>query len=204
MSPKDHRCQFTGPSGRRCKLPRAKGHDSLCFNHWRRDRKLNGEPDPDAEATVARALGFRTELRTRVAVNDLLAKLFSLRARKLVSARDATILAYIAQLILQTLPGVQHEYSQVHDFGAWDHILRKALEDVGISATPEPEPQPARRSRRRASRAQDEGLPASSRQFAQQVFSRLANRLAEPAQEPSPETESLEAEEEVPEYATPD
>jgi hypothetical protein len=184
-------CTHIRADGKRCALPRAANHDSLCLHHLRLADDYAPAQDPGADALVARKLGSLTDLKTRTAVNDALAKLFTLRARKLISARDTAILAYIAQLLLQTLPGVQHEYTQVHEFGGWDLILRKALEHAGIPAPPEPAP--VRRSRRRSSRADSPALPASSREFAQQVFSRLADRLASPAQ-PVPEQDDESAE----------
>jgi hypothetical protein len=173
--PKNNRCRFTSSDGRRCRLIRAEGHASLCLKHWRLDQGTSDREtqSPEAAAVLAEVLGSGAKLNTETAVNDALSKLFMLRARKQVSARDTALFAYIIQLLLQTLNGAHNEFTRIHDYAAWNQIVEKAIQDASSTGDEfgaeddAPEPKPKAKRRRKVARTR--------REFAEQVSADLAS-----------------------------
>jgi hypothetical protein len=147
----EDRCAHLLADGRRCALPRAKAHDSFCVHHWRVSENSSDRASrtPEAAAYVAEALGSISQFKTATAVNDALAKLFTLRARKLISERDTVLFAYIIQLLLQTLQGVRQEFTSTHDFSGWNQIIEQAIQDA-IGPRPQPPPSASRATSRHA------------------------------------------------------
>jgi len=143
MSPKPHakdnRCRFTSSAGRRCRLLRAEGHSSLCLQHWRREQdvRIEEHEKPEAIALVAELLGACDKLRTKTAVNDAIAKLFSLRSRKFISVRDTAVLGFLLQLSLQTLEGVDYEFNRIHNSDVWTQIIAQSIRDACGPDAPE-------------------------------------------------------------------
>ncbi|HXN64494.1 MAG TPA: hypothetical protein VN862_04115 [Candidatus Acidoferrales bacterium] len=91
------RCRYTTRRGR-CRIPATRGH-ALCTAHAKqaeRDLQFNS-------AEVAEILGEMQEFTSVDEVNYALGQLFSLAARKQIRTRDAAILSYMCQLLLQTL-----------------------------------------------------------------------------------------------------
>jgi hypothetical protein len=116
------RCQFPFADGRCCRLPRARDHKSLCIFHARAERELL------SSAEAARCLAsFSGEFKTTSEINRVLGQLFSLLAQKRIPRRDADSLAYIAQLLLQTLPQVREEIRRTLGIDAWENTLQRAL-----------------------------------------------------------------------------
>jgi len=116
-------CRHTSADGRRCRMPAPPGHDSLCLPHWQRQ---NG----DAQAVSAELLGPFAELTTATAVNHALAKLFSLVAQGRIPSRDAAVLAYISQLLLNSLGAVRHEAQLARGHDEWHGLLRRTLRNA--------------------------------------------------------------------------
>lgn len=181
-APNDTRCEFRSSDGRRCRLSRADGHASLCSKHWRRDLGVTEREhlNPEADAAVAELLGSKTDLRTDTAVNDALAKLFTLRARKLLGLRDTAILAYIVQLLLQTLHGTEVEFKNLHGSRAWDRILEKAIQDsleprTGLRGAVGSAPALAARAPSLPSGKRGKVAPKSRRKSEQEVLAAAGN-----------------------------
>lgn len=123
------RCQFRDPAGRQCRLPRTPGDPTYCSRHasLRRAPSYSGQaaPDPqDAEEPVFRTvdaaagraiwleeelLGQIENLRSATSINYVLGRLLLLKAVGVVGRRDAAVIAYICQLLLQSLPQVKQE-----------------------------------------------------------------------------------------------
>jgi hypothetical protein len=150
--PPNSRCTYRSANGR-CRLLRAEGHGEFCLKHWRREYDLDERThlSPEAVALTAKILGARESFKTATDVNDALAKIFTFRARKMLSIRDATLLAYTCQLILITLPGVHEDFLRFFDLGAWDDLLKQAFRTADENIIPELDPQfvprPAKRKR---------------------------------------------------------
>ena len=127
MSPKpklkqENRCQHTTLDGRRCRMSRLNDHPSLCFDHWQREQQLL-----HAERVGSELLGSFDEFKTATAVNHALGKLFALLAKNRIPTRNAAILAYIGQLLLQSLPSVKKEVLLGRGADAWQEAIRRAL-----------------------------------------------------------------------------
>jgi hypothetical protein len=135
---KHDRCTQLSPSGRRCRSLLAPGHDSLCVLHARRQEFRDDHEfrTAEAKATVARVLGTRQQFRTATQVNDALAKLFALRARKLISQSDAHLLAYISQLLLFSIHMVHAEFTDVYTQDTWTRLVERSLKHPGAKLPP--------------------------------------------------------------------
>ena len=101
----DNDCQHITAAGRRCRMLRARNHDLLCAYHVR----LKRQEAEQAEALTDDILGPVEDFKSAVAVNHALGNLFVLTARNRIPVRRAAILAYIAQLILNSLPALRRE-----------------------------------------------------------------------------------------------
>ncbi len=96
-------CQYVSPLGRKCRQLRPQGHPSFCQQH-------SGQP-PQAmsEAVAAQLLGPIEDFTSAAQVNQFLANLLKLTARGLIARRDAAVLAYIAQSLLNGLAARRRE-----------------------------------------------------------------------------------------------
>ena len=124
------RCRHTGADGRRCTMSPAPGGDSLCLPHRQRQQK-----ESDAQALAAELLGPFREFKTATAVNHALGKLFSLVARGRIAPRNAAVLAYIGQLLLNSLSAVRREAQLTRGYDKWHSLLRRTLRDAQREAT---------------------------------------------------------------------
>lgn len=108
IPPDDQRCEFTFADGRRCRAFRVKGADTtLCYFHFNRSLSLTIEPHPGFVA--AEILPPDQALDSAQAVNAALTRMFRCVAEGRLSRGDATIMAYIAQTVVATLPQMQRE-----------------------------------------------------------------------------------------------
>lgn len=148
----DHqRCRFSSATGRRCRMPRSQFHPAFCFPHA---RALDGyglylcppAKQPSSPAAPAETPDFGAELlpssgefRTATEINRALGSVFLLLAQNRIPRRNAVALAYIAQLLLQTLPGVREELTRCLGHKAWEETLDDVFpEDPAGEANPEP------------------------------------------------------------------
>ena len=130
------RCQRTTADGRRCTLPlvvsgaepRAK-NAPLCLHHLRQHDRY-----PNAGRVAAELLGPRKRLDSATAINRVLSRLFALVARNRIPPRHAAILAYIGQLLLQSLPLVRRE-QQLKEASSelQDALCQALLSDAGAA-----------------------------------------------------------------------
>jgi hypothetical protein len=93
-----NRCRFTTIDGRRCRMYRAKGHKSLCLTHAQQEEQML-----NAETVAAELIGPVHEYQTALCVNRTLGCLFNLIAQKRISNKDGALLAYVAQMLLQSV-----------------------------------------------------------------------------------------------------
>ena len=138
----DKRCQYTTSDGRRCRTARLPD-SSLCLLHRQRQpaapakSAVEGAGDPDSIGPEL--LGPFEELKTATAVNHVLGKLFALLARNRIPVRNAAVLAYIGQLLLNSLPGVRRETALAQGLAGWERVVRRALQKQAQGAvSPEP------------------------------------------------------------------
>ena len=146
------RCHYRDSAGRRCRLPREKGHPTFCTRHARPRPAGFGAPGkgavpvgnvPAADLTPD-LLGPLNDFRTNTSINYTLGRLLILKAADQISARDAAVVAYICQLLLQSVPGVRKEMSWSRGKSPEDQSLRSVLQATSSlwddADTPAPAP----------------------------------------------------------------
>jgi hypothetical protein len=120
--PNPNRCQFETSDGRRCRMLRRNGHPTLCLFHARDEMQLLESQRLGSEI----AASISGDFMTATDINFVLGKLFTALAQNRIPPRNAAILAYIGQLMLHSVPGVQKEYSFKYEYEAWNRMLEKA------------------------------------------------------------------------------
>jgi len=114
-------CQFPFADGRHCRMPIAPSHPFLCLFHADRERRFHErdclESAPDKIA--AQLVTFSGEIKTANDLNVLLTRLWSLVASRRIPPRTAATLAYLANLLLQTLRPVRDEISDTRGIEEW-------------------------------------------------------------------------------------
>jgi hypothetical protein len=101
-------CQYISTRGHRCHMLPADDHSSLCPHHVRQAAKREQRQN---EAVAKELLdGTDGDLSTADSVNRLLTNLVKQLARKRIARRDAIALAYISQLLLNSLTALDRQY----------------------------------------------------------------------------------------------
>jgi len=125
------KCQHRTASGRRCRMLVSKPGASLCHRH------ATSQSKDEAKAVVAaRLIGETGEFRSALEINRSLGELYKLLARDEIPPRRAAVMAYTCNLLLRTLPAIEHE---LHPDGQNHHedqdvldipsaVARRALE----------------------------------------------------------------------------
>jgi hypothetical protein len=122
-SPRDtNRCAFESSDGRRCRMLRYDAHPALCPFHAHEERQLLEAERLGSEIASSVSGAFRTATD----INFVLGKLFIAFAQRRIPPRTAATLAYIAQLMLHTLPNIKEEYPFYYKFESWNKMLDKA------------------------------------------------------------------------------
>jgi hypothetical protein len=114
-----HLCQFPFADGRKCRMLRHHDHPSLCIFHARTELQLKECDRLGAEL----AASLTGDFMTATDVNFVLGKLFTALAQNRIPPRNAHTLAYIAQLMLHSLPNLKKEYNFVYSFDRWNEML---------------------------------------------------------------------------------
>jgi hypothetical protein len=103
-----NRCNFRFADGRRCRMLRHGRRDELCLFHTRELLQLKSSTELGAEL-----LALGGNFQNPIAINLVLGKLFAAVATGRMHRRDASTLAYIAQLLLQTID--EKKYQRIRD-----------------------------------------------------------------------------------------
>jgi hypothetical protein len=108
------RCAFRYLNRHQCRYPITPHSAPFCEKHssFRPD-------DPDSINLAPALLGDLTELTTAVDMQTALSKLFILLAQNRVTTKKASVLTYIIQQLLHTLPAI---YQETHGDGDDDHV----------------------------------------------------------------------------------
>jgi hypothetical protein len=118
----ENRCQFIYADGRRCAQQCQQDHRTLCSTHADREAKRL------APSEIAKQLATLSgEFKTASDVNHALGKVWTLLAESRIQRRDAITFAYIAQLMLQSLPSVESEIKVHRGYKAWGAAVNSAL-----------------------------------------------------------------------------
>ena len=105
------RCRYSTVDGRRCRLRVMDAQSGLCFRHVRLNQSHASAHDP--EVLAAELLGSIEDFQTAEAVNLFLGNLLKQLAAQRIERRDAIALAYISQLLLNTLPALERQHEAV-------------------------------------------------------------------------------------------
>jgi hypothetical protein len=100
---------------------------SFCSEHAQRQEKHQQTPDP--ETLAAELLGELEDFATADAVNHFLGNLVKQLARKRIARRDAIALAYLCQLLLNSLPPLWKEIEEERDVAAGHDLLQGLARD---------------------------------------------------------------------------
>jgi hypothetical protein len=106
------RCAFRYANRHQCRLPMTPLSAPFCQQHssFRPD-------DPDSINLAPALLGDLTELTSAVHMQTTLSRLFVLLAQNRVTTKKASVLTYIIQQLLRTLPAIDREVN-----GDDDHV----------------------------------------------------------------------------------
>lgn len=99
------RCQHRTPSGRRCKSTTSAPNASFCYTHVQSQQKAKELGDLSSVL-----LQNYQNFQTAQGVNFALANIYRLLAANRISARRASVLAYINSLLLRTLPAIDADF----------------------------------------------------------------------------------------------
>jgi hypothetical protein len=100
-------CEHISPRGYRCSMPPMAG-SSICSYHARRAESASAEALA-AEATAADLLASVNNFTSAEAVNLFLGNLVKQVVRKRIARRDAVTLAYLCQLLLNSLSAMNRD-----------------------------------------------------------------------------------------------
>ncbi len=120
------RCLRTFSDGRGCRMLRKPGHPALCVFHAHEEEQLL-----ETEKLAAELASLSGSLNTGLDINHVLGKVFQALAQRRISAREATTFAYIAQLMLQSMPYVKNEIRwATNDAEAYYRMIRQSIPAV--------------------------------------------------------------------------
>jgi hypothetical protein len=98
-------CQHRSASSRRfCRMPVSDQDSGLCLKHAALQKK-----NRDATNLATILIGDIEEFTSAVAINHSLGELYKLLARDAIAPRRAAVMAYTCNLLLRTLPAIEHE-----------------------------------------------------------------------------------------------
>ena len=116
---------------------RADHHPDFCLFHAARQEEIFALL-PEREFALAPELeALAADLTTATGVNRALGQVFRLLAKNHITRKDAVAFGYIAQLLLQTVPGVRAEAVSAFGHKVWQENLKVRLgpEDSAAKAT---------------------------------------------------------------------
>src|SRR6266849_5847855 len=114
-------CQYTNTRGHRCHMLPADDHSSLCPHHVRQALKREQRQN---EAVAKELLGDLQDFSTAGSVNYFLGNLVKQLARKRIARRDAIALAYVSQLLLNSVRALNRENKTEEDATAAQFLLQ--------------------------------------------------------------------------------
>ncbi len=120
----EHRCNHLNSNGKRCRMLRAPGESQFCSHHARQQL---GEAQT-RENLAPELLGPLRDFRTAAAVNYTLGRLLILLGSNRISSRDGTVIAYVCQLLLQSISQVRTEISLTHNPQDTEEELSRVLD----------------------------------------------------------------------------
>lgn len=119
---REDRCQHRFGNGTRCRMAVPNEESLFCRNHAQLPEHEHAPVNLSASLTAG-----LTDFKSAVTISEFLARLLRLQAEDRISPRRAAVMAYTANLILRTLPAIEHELHTEDeepsrlDFTNWPH-----------------------------------------------------------------------------------
>jgi hypothetical protein len=151
MSTKHHtesQCQYKNSRGQRCHMlidknqrpPDGEKRSDLCPYHLAQSKAKDALPDP--ETLAAELLGDIVNFTTADSVNLFLGNLVEQLARKRIARRDAIALAYLCQLLLNSLTPLRKEMEDEQDTAAGHELLQSLAREHAARLAEQQSPEP--------------------------------------------------------------
>lgn len=131
-------CRFTFSDGRQCRSPLAGNSPNLCPYHFRRE----------SQALAAEKLGkdlsyfLSGQYITACDLSISLGRLIPALVRGDIKPKTARAVAYLAQILFQTIQRAQHEYINAYDSDEWRCVIRNSVRQNADYRNPQPSPGP--------------------------------------------------------------
>jgi hypothetical protein len=123
QKPDPSRCQHRDTLDRRCRMPRIDTHPAFCYEHAKAEREVR-----DADLRRNKLSTCYGTFYTATDVNEALGRVFNLLSQGRIPAREAAVLAYVSQLLLQTIDGVKYEAELALGFEGYEDIVRNVVD----------------------------------------------------------------------------
>ncbi len=108
------RCQHLFINGTRCRLLVPNSDSVFCPRH----AKLPEHEHELADLSATLMTGL-TDFKSALPINDFLSRLLHLQAEDRISPRRAAVMAYTCNLLLRTLPAIEHETNPQSEEQQW-------------------------------------------------------------------------------------
>jgi hypothetical protein len=116
-------CRYHFSDHRRCRTPRSPHHRHFCFYHAR----IESQSRVATELAEDIAYFFSAEYISANDLNVALARIFPAILRGDIKPRTAKTLIYLAQILAQTIPIGQHEYTNAYGGDYWRQTIRNGI-----------------------------------------------------------------------------
>lgn len=123
-APQD-RCRHFTATGRRCRLAILDPASGLCFRHVGLQFLASGDEDL-SPAFLGLLSGFQSASR----IHDFLTQVTVLLVQSRISTRRAAILAYLAQILLRTLPAIDQQEKAASASEPSDQLFPQHLQEL--------------------------------------------------------------------------
>src|SRR5262245_21243810 len=129
-------CKFPFADGLRCRMLRHPSHPTLCPFHARTELQLRESHSLGRELATT----ISDDFMTATDINHALGKLYTAVAQDRIPPRNAATMAYIGQLLLNSVPGVKSEFRFSYKFDQWNQMLQNTNP---LSPSPQPSISPS-------------------------------------------------------------
>jgi hypothetical protein len=130
-------CSFTFANAHRCRSLRSASHPHLCYYHARKESQARAAEQIGRDVSYF----FSGRYLSACDLTAVLARLFSAAASGELKPKTASILAYLAQTLLQTIHLAQHEYINAFGTDAWlDAVCSSVNGNSKYRKPPAPQP----------------------------------------------------------------
>jgi hypothetical protein len=131
-------CAFTFADGRRCRTPRLAGHARFCFFHARREARFlaSHQLGRDLSSYLSNSYVSACDL------SSALGRLIPAVARGDINPKAASSLAYLCQILLQSIQHAEHEYTNAFGTDSWRGAISAPFAPPPAPALPQSAPQP--------------------------------------------------------------